>query len=112
MDRLVRSESEQVIDGLVCILANQVDHALSIMSLGRAWSDGGERADYIRHDGLSIGSLDISKGHLGALVLVESDLGLIDVCDPVEGDWSWPSGHDSHTDDHSTANLDLLRRGG
>ena len=56
------------------------------LRLRRAGANG-EGGNHIRHDGLSIGSLDITKGHLGTLVLVESDLGAVDVCDPVERDW-------------------------
>lgn len=43
------------------------------------------RSAYLRHDGLPLLILDIAKWHLGALVLIELEIGVVDIPDLLQG---------------------------
>lgn len=91
---------EQVVDGLVGVLADEVYHSLHCMSVLVPSTDGafhegmrlggrkeakGPGSAYLGHYGLPVGALDVPEGHLGALVVVELELREVVVGDLVQG---------------------------
>ena len=52
----------------------------------RGTSRGGISGSYLRHNRSTILTLDISKGHLGAFVLVDLEFWMVEIWDLVDGD--------------------------
>ena len=66
---------DQIIQGLVSIVLDQVHHSLYLLAV---FQDT-DQFTYIRHDGLAIGILHVAEGHLGALMLVDEQFGVVQV---------------------------------
>lgn len=81
---------EKVIYSLVRVLPNQLSHALQT-SNQRYARNGKEYICvqlYLGHDGLAVFSLDVAEWHLGALMLVDFQLRMVDVRNVLQRDCS------------------------
>ena len=77
-------DSEQVLDGLVRVLLDQVQHTLAKCQ----WRTGELRTrpiSYLWHDRSIVRAPHVSEGHRGRLVLVEPELGRVDEGDLFKG---------------------------
>lgn len=78
-------QSEQIINGLVGVLCDQLPHAL--------WEKLAQRSllceivAYLWHYGFTILALHISEWHLGALMVVDLQVRVVHIRDILEWDW-------------------------
>lgn len=68
---------DQIVQGLVSVILDQVHHSLYLLAV----SQYNDQLTYIRHDGLAIGILHVAERHLGALMLVDEQFGVVQVGD-------------------------------
>lgn len=81
------SNSEEIINTLISILFDQVDHSLSSSQL-RGLSHQVTGESYLWHDWFTVTALHISERHFSTLVLVDTQFRIVDIGNLLQGDYS------------------------